>query len=69
MMGRVRGVDPAASISPLRLYFFVDPSVKGFLLLLLSEVSDLSSRVPRVATPATRRGKTTRHNLNSGVVA
>ena len=28
--------------------FFVNPAVKGFLL---SEVSDLSSRVPRVATP------------------
>ena len=50
--------------------FFVDPPVKGFpLLRLLSEVSDLSSRVPRVATPATRRGKTARHNLNLGVVA
>ena len=59
-------------VGPFPTLFFVDPPVKGFPLLrlrLLSEVSDLSSRVPRVATPATRRGKTARHNLNLGVVA
>ena len=45
-------------VGPFPTLFFVDPPVKGFPLLrlrLLSEVSDLSSRVPRVATPATTR--------------